>query len=74
MFAATRTRPAVFLTRLFTARPTAKAPRKGPMPSWTRDPELAAKLLHDTGLQPEDLGIAPKPDITLPFFMQHDYR
>ena len=42
-----------------------------PTPRWIDDPEMSRQLLHDTGLQYEDLTGQRRYDEKLPFFMQH---
>lgn len=73
MFAATLSRPAFAIARIFAPRRATTAPRLGPMPTWLSDPKLSEHLLRDTGLTPEDLGGQPTYDAAKPFFMQRNF-
>jgi len=56
MFAATRIRLETSISEILRFFAAKKPSNRGPMPTWINDPQLAEKLLKDTGLTPEDLG------------------
>ena len=73
MFAATLNRFAISLSSISRACAAKTFPQKGPLPTWINDPQLSEQLLKDTGLAPDDLGIARSYDDKKPFFMQQNY-